>query len=58
MARVFAAFLTIFMGVAIGLAGPGFAQELEGKGSIGASGGLMLFMADDDMSPDFWVTST
>ena len=53
MGRISAACLTILVGATIGLAGPGFAQEevdLEGRGSIGASGGLMLFTGDEDMS--------
>lgn len=52
MARIFTSCLAILMGAVVGLAGPGFAQEVElkGRGSIGASGGLMLFTADQDMS--------
>lgn len=52
MSRISMAWFVILAVAAACLAGPGFAQELDGKGSIGASGGLMLFTADDDLSRD------
>lgn len=50
MARITAGCLIILTGAALVGAGPAFAQELAGKGGVGASGGLMLFTADNDMS--------
>ncbi len=50
MSRISTALFAIVAIGAVISAGPGFAQELGGKGSIGASGGLMLFTGDDDLS--------
>jgi hypothetical protein len=50
MTRIGVVCTAVLLWALIGLAGPGFAQELGGKGSFGASGGLMLFTADKDMS--------
>ena len=52
MARISVAWLAILAIASLCLAETGFAQELQGKGSIGASGGLMLLTADDDLSRD------
>lgn len=52
MVRKFGAFFAVLAVAAVCFVGPGFAQELDGKGSVGASGGLMLLTGDDDLSRD------
>jgi len=52
MSRITATWVVVFTLAAGLLAGPAMAQELDGKGSIGASGGFMLFTGDEDLSRD------
>jgi hypothetical protein len=51
MVRIFGAWFAVLVAAAC-LVGPGFAQELDGKGSVGASGGLVLLTGDEDLSRD------
>ncbi len=50
MARISVAWVAVLAIAAAFVAGPSYAQELEGKGSVGGSGGIMLLTGDDDLS--------
>jgi len=50
MVRIFVAWFAVLSIAAACLAGPSAAQDLDGKGSVGASGGLVLITGDKDLS--------
>ncbi len=50
MARMLVAWVAVLAIAAAFVAGPSYAQELQGKGSIGGSGGLVLITGDEDLS--------